>query len=71
MQQMPRPPAFAVIKRLHAEVVKAMQAPEVRERIVQMDIEPVGSTPAQCDAFLRGQVEAWSSIVRASGAKAG
>jgi tripartite-type tricarboxylate transporter receptor subunit TctC len=60
-----------VIKRLHAEVVKAMQAPEVRERISQMDIEPVGSTPAQCDAFLRAQVEAWSSIVRASGAKAG
>ena len=61
----------AVVKRLNAEVLKAMQAADVRERIVQMDIEPVGSTPAQCDAFLRAQIETWSSIVRASGAKTG
>ena len=61
----------AVVKRLNAEVLKAMKATDVRERIVQMDIEPVGSTPAQCDAFLRAQIETWSSIVRASGAKTG
>lgn len=61
----------AVVTRLNADVVKAMQAPDVRERIAQMDIEPVGSTPAQCDAFLRAQTRAWSSIVRASGAKGG
>jgi len=60
----------AVVKRLNADVVKAMQAPDVRERIAQMDIEPVGSTPAQCDAFLRAQIETWGGIVRASGAKA-
>lgn len=60
-----------VIKRLNADVVKAMQAAEVRERITQMDIEPVGSTPAQCDAFLRAQIETWGRIVRASGAIAG
>lgn len=61
----------AVVNRLNAEVLKAMRASDVRERIAQMDIEPVGSTPAQCDAFLRAEIETWSSIVRASGAKAG
>ena len=60
----------AVVKRLNADVLKAMQAADVRERIAQMDIEAVGSTPAQCDAFLRTQIETWGSIVRASGAKA-
>jgi tripartite-type tricarboxylate transporter receptor subunit TctC len=60
----------SVVERLNADVVKAMQAPEVRERIAQMDIEPVGSTPSQCDAFLRAQIETWGSIVRASGARA-
>jgi tripartite-type tricarboxylate transporter receptor subunit TctC len=60
-----------VVKRLNADVVKAMQAPEVRERIVQMDIESVGSTPAQCDTFLRAEIEIWGRIVRASGARAG
>ena len=60
----------ALIKQLHADVTKAMQAPDVRERFVQMDIEPVGSAPAQCDAFLREQVGIWGKIVQASGARA-
>ena len=59
-----------VMKQLHATALKAMQAPDVRERIAQMDIEPVGSTPARCDAFLREQVAVWGKIVRASGARA-
>lgn len=60
----------SVVERLNADVVTAMQSPEVRERFAQMDIESVGSTPAQCDAFLRAQIEVWGSIVRASGARA-
>jgi tripartite-type tricarboxylate transporter receptor subunit TctC len=60
----------AVIKRLNSDVVKAMQAAEVRERFVQTDMETIGSTPAQCDAFLREQVQIWGQIVRASGARA-
>ena len=59
----------AIVKKLNADVLKAMQATDVRERLAQMDVEPVGSTPAQCDAFLRAQIETWGSIVRASGAK--
>jgi tripartite-type tricarboxylate transporter receptor subunit TctC len=60
----------AIVKKLNADVLKAMQTAEVRERMAQMDVEPVGSTPAQCEAFLRAQIETWGSIVRASGAKA-
>jgi tripartite-type tricarboxylate transporter receptor subunit TctC len=59
----------AVVKQLNADIVKAMQATDLRERIVQMDVEPVASTPAQCDAFLRQQVSVWSPIVNASGAR--
>ena len=61
----------AVIKRLNADVAKAMQAADVRERVAQMDIEAIASTPAQCEAFLRAEIKTWGSIVRASGAKAG
>ncbi|MGH8621928.1 MAG: Bug family tripartite tricarboxylate transporter substrate binding protein, partial [Burkholderiales bacterium] len=59
----------AVVSQLSAGVLKAMQAPEVRERIAQMDMEAVGSTPAQCETFLREQIQTWGKIVRASGAK--
>jgi tripartite-type tricarboxylate transporter receptor subunit TctC len=59
----------AVMKQLHAGALKAMQAPDVREKIAQMDLEPVGSSPAQCSAFLREQVAVWGRIVKASGAR--
>jgi tripartite-type tricarboxylate transporter receptor subunit TctC len=59
----------ALMKQIHAGVAKAMQAPDVRERFAQMDIEPVGSAPAQCDAFLREEVAVWGKIVKASGAR--
>ena len=58
-----------LVKQLNADTLKAMQSPEVRERFVQMDIEPVGSAPAQCDAFLREQIAVWGKIVKLSGAK--
>lgn len=60
----------AVVKQLNADVLRAMQAPDVRERIARMDLEPVGSTPVRCDAFLREQVAVWGRIVKASGARA-
>jgi len=61
----------AIVKKLNADVLKAMQAAELRERMAQMDVELVGSAPAQCEAFLRAQVETWGKLVRASGEKAG
>ena len=60
----------ALVKQLHSEALKAMQTADVRERFAQMDIEPVGSAPAQCDAFLRKQIAIWGTIVKASGARA-
>jgi tripartite-type tricarboxylate transporter receptor subunit TctC len=41
----------------------------VRDRLNQSDIEMVGSTPEQCDAFLRDQIAVWGAIVKASGAR--
>ena len=60
----------AMVKQLNADVLKAMQSADVRERIAQMDLETIASSPAQCDAFLREQVSVWAPIVKASGARA-
>ena len=62
-------PATA-IHRLHADIVKALQAPEVRARLTAADIETVGSSAEHCDAFVREQVATWGAIVKASGARA-
>jgi tripartite-type tricarboxylate transporter receptor subunit TctC len=59
----------AVISKLNADIVKALQAPDVRAKLAQADIEIVGSRPEQCDAFVREQTAVWGAIVKASGAR--
>ncbi len=59
----PRP----IINKLHAEVVKALQVPEVRERLASQGAEPVGSTPEEYDAFVRSEIAKWGKVVKEAG----
>ena len=61
-------PSSAIAK-LNTDAVKAIAMPDVRERLNQMDVEPVASSAEQCDAFLREQVALWGAIVKASAAR--
>jgi tripartite-type tricarboxylate transporter receptor subunit TctC len=58
-----------IVARLHEELVRILNTPEVRERIVQDGSEPVGTTPEAFRAFLQADVAKWSKLVKESGAK--
>ena len=58
-----------IVNRIHAEVVKGLQHPDVKAWFVREGAEPVGSTPAEFAAFLRSEVEKYAKIVKISGAK--
>jgi tripartite-type tricarboxylate transporter receptor subunit TctC len=59
----------AVITRLHQEIVKALAVPEVRERIVGVGAQPVGSTPAELAAHIKKELATWSKVVKAAGVR--
>jgi tripartite-type tricarboxylate transporter receptor subunit TctC len=59
----------AIVNRIHAEVVKGLQHPDVKAWFVREGAEPVGSSPAVFAAFLRAEVEKYAKIVKISGAK--
>lgn len=59
----------AVMNRLHADITKSLQMPDVRARLAAADIEIVGSRPEQCDVFIREQTAVWGAIVKVSGAR--
>ena len=61
--------APAIVNRLHDEVAKILQRPEVRESFIQQGTEPIGSTPEQFAAFLKNDVEKWGKVVKFSGAR--
>jgi len=58
-----------VIKRLHAEAIKALQQPDVRKRLEGIGTEPVGSTPEQLAAQVRTEITRWSSLIKSAGIK--
>jgi tripartite-type tricarboxylate transporter receptor subunit TctC len=58
-----------IVARLHAELVKALEAPDIRSRIVDDGSEPVGSSPAQFREFMTADLEKWARLVKRSGAK--
>jgi tripartite-type tricarboxylate transporter receptor subunit TctC len=57
-----------IVQRLHAEFVRAMRAPEVKEKIEGYGYDIVGMTPAETDAFIRAEIVRWGKVVKDSGA---
>jgi tripartite-type tricarboxylate transporter receptor subunit TctC len=58
-----------IVERLNAEVNRAFELPEVRERLKPEGIVPQRLTAREFSAFVTEEVRRWAPIVRASGAK--
>jgi len=58
-----------IVARLHEELVKILNEPQMRERIVADGSEPVGSTPEEFRRFMRSDLDKWAKLVKESGAK--
>ncbi len=59
-----------LVKRISFDVAKAVRESDLTQRMKQLGMEPVGSTPAEFDALIRAEMEKWGRVVKASGAKA-
>jgi tripartite-type tricarboxylate transporter receptor subunit TctC len=61
----PRP----IIDRLHSEIVRALNSPDIRERLQGLGADPVGNTPEQYTAFMTNEIAKWTKVIRAAGIK--
>jgi tripartite-type tricarboxylate transporter receptor subunit TctC len=61
----PRP----IIERLHAETVRAINAPDIREKLQGLGADPVGNTPEQYTAFMQNEIAKWGKVIKAAGIK--
>ena len=59
----------AIVDKIQSDVTKALAVPEVRERFVAQGAQPGGTTPDQFAAFIRGETEKWTKVVKISNAK--
>jgi tripartite-type tricarboxylate transporter receptor subunit TctC len=53
-----------IISRVHAESVKALALPDVKERLAQAALLAVGSTPKEFEQLIRADLERWSAIAK-------
>jgi tripartite-type tricarboxylate transporter receptor subunit TctC len=59
----------AVVTRLNAETVKALQSPAVKSRLAKIGADPMPMTPAEFDAFVKKEIEINAVLVKAAGIK--
>ncbi len=56
-----------VIRKLHAEMVRALKSPDVSSRLRDIGANPIGSTPEEFKAYLDREVKRWADLFRGSG----
>ena len=59
-----------IITRLNAEIVKVLQASDMRTRFAEQGAEPVGNTPEQFLEFLKADLAKWAAVIKAAGVRA-
>jgi tripartite-type tricarboxylate transporter receptor subunit TctC len=66
----PRGTPKAVVALLSKETIKAVNEPTVRERLLQLGMEPWGSTPEQLGALIQNDRVKWEKVIKDAGIKA-
>jgi tripartite-type tricarboxylate transporter receptor subunit TctC len=59
----------SIIAKLHAEITRALQIPEIRERVAGFGFEPVGNSPEEFGEFIKADIAQWARAAKESGAR--
>ena len=59
----------AMIERMHKEVARVVQLPEVRQKLIEQGADPVGSSPEELDRVVKSELKNWAAVIRAAGIK--
>jgi tripartite-type tricarboxylate transporter receptor subunit TctC len=57
------------VDKLHAEILKIIQSPEMQERIKGLGMQPSVLTPEQVQAFQKAEIEKWAQVIKAANIK--
>ena len=59
----PRP----IVERLHAEIVRALHIPDVKQLLLTQGLEVRTSTPQEFGAYMKSEYEKWATVIRNAG----
>ena len=59
----------AIVKLLHADVVKILSQPDMREKLIGLGFDVVANSPAEFAAQIRIEVAKWTKVINDAGIK--
>jgi tripartite-type tricarboxylate transporter receptor subunit TctC len=65
----PRGTPQPVLAKLHAETVKALNLPAIKDQLVKLGVDSVGSTPDQFATLIREEFATWAKVIKAADLK--
>jgi tripartite-type tricarboxylate transporter receptor subunit TctC len=65
----PRGTPPEVLARLNTEINRMVAKPEVKQKLIGLGADPLGSTMAEADRYIKGEQEKWGKIIRDAGIK--
>jgi tripartite-type tricarboxylate transporter receptor subunit TctC len=61
--------AAGIVNRLHAVIVRHLNAPDLKPKLADLDFEVVANTPQEFSAFIRAEIPKFAKLVRDAGVK--
>ncbi len=59
----------AIVERINMETVRALNSPDLRNRLLSMGADPAGNTPEQYAIFIQNEIDKWAKVIKAAGIK--
>ena len=60
----------AIVDKLNVEIVKALQAPEIRSKLADAGMQAAGTKRAEFEQMMSVDIDRWAKVVKATGFKA-
>lgn len=58
-----------IVEKLNRDTIAALAQPDMKKRLAELGIEPVGNTPAEAAKLVSDEIARWSAVVKATGIK--
>lgn len=59
-----------IIERYNREIVKILNHPDIKKRLIEMEFDIVASSPRQFSDWIRTEIGRWGKVIKDTGAKA-